>query len=135
MAKEAFNKKEVLFTRKMVLNLRTKQVECYNWSTALYGAENWSYRKVDQKYQVSFEKWCWRRMEKIGWTDRVRNEAVLLRVKEDRNILHTLNRRKAKWIGHNTCRNCLLKHVIGGKTEGMIEVTGRRGGRRKLDVV
>jgi hypothetical protein len=27
-------------------------------------------------------------MEKIGWTDHVRNEEVLLRVKDQRNILH-----------------------------------------------
>jgi hypothetical protein len=39
--------------------------------------------------------WCWRRMEKIGWTDRVKNEEVLNRVKEERNIIHTIKRRKA----------------------------------------
>jgi len=42
----------------------------------------------DQKYLESFEMWCWRRMEKINWTDHVRNEEVLLRVNEQRNILH-----------------------------------------------
>jgi hypothetical protein len=69
-------------------------------------------------------------MEKISWTDRVRNEEVLHRVNEDRIILHTIKRRKAKWIGHILCRNCLLKHVIEGKLEGRIEMTGRRGRRR-----
>jgi hypothetical protein len=54
-----------------------------------------------------------------------------LRVKEVRNILHTVKMRKANWIGHILCRNCLLKHVIGGKTVGMIEVTGRPGRRCK----
>ena len=38
--------------------------------------------------------WCWRRMEKISWTDRVRNEEVLLRDKEERNILHTVKRKE-----------------------------------------
>ena len=38
--------------------------------------------------------------EKISWSDRVRNEDVLRRVKEERNILHTMKRRKANWIGH-----------------------------------
>jgi hypothetical protein len=51
--------------------------------------------------------------------------------KEDRNILHTTERRKANWIGHILRRNCLLKHVIEGKLEGRIEVTGRRERRRK----
>jgi hypothetical protein len=68
-------------------------------------------------------------METISWTDRVRNEELVQRVKEERNILHTVNRRKAHWIGHILRRNCLLKHVI----EGKIEDTGRRRrGRKQL---
>jgi hypothetical protein len=86
---------------------------------------------LDQKHLESFEMWCWSRMEKISWTDRVRNEEVLLRVKEQRNILHEINKRKANWIGHILCRNCLLQRVIEGKIKGGIEVTGRRGRRRR----
>jgi hypothetical protein len=52
-------------------------------------------------------------------------------VQEERNILHTIKRRKANWIGHILRRNCLLKHVIEGKVEGRIEMTERRGRRRK----
>jgi hypothetical protein len=48
----------------------------------------------------------------------MRNEEVLQRVNEDRKILHTMKRRKANWIGHTLCRNCLLQHVIEGKIEG-----------------
>ena len=59
-------------------------------------------------------------MEKISWTDRVRNEAVLHRVKE-RNILHTVKRRKAIWIGHMWRRNCLVKHVIEGKIKDICD--------------
>jgi hypothetical protein len=69
-------------------------------------------------------------MEKISWTDNVRNE-VLLRVKEQRNILHEIHKRKANWIGHNLRRNCLLQRVIEGKIQGGIEVTGRQGRRRR----
>jgi hypothetical protein len=64
-------------------------------------------------------------MEKISWTDRVRHEEVLHRVKVERNIVHTIKRRKANWMGHILRRNCLLKNVIEGKLEGMIEMTGR----------
>ena len=71
-------------------------------------------------------------MENISWTDRVRNEEVLQRVKEERNILQTIKRRKAKWIVYILRRNCLIKHIIEGKVEG-IEIRGRRGKRsRKL---
>jgi hypothetical protein len=47
-----------------------------------------------------FEMWCWRRTEKISWTDRVRNEEMLYRVKEERNILHTQKRRKIREWSH-----------------------------------
>jgi hypothetical protein len=46
MAKAAFNTK-TLFTSKLDVNLRKKQVKCYIWSLALYGAETWTLQKVD----------------------------------------------------------------------------------------
>jgi hypothetical protein len=70
------------------------------------------------------------RMEKASWTDHVRNE-VLLRVKEQRNILHEIHKRKANLIGHILSRNCILQPVIEGKIQGGIEVTGRQGRRRR----
>jgi hypothetical protein len=52
-----------------------------------------------------------------SWTDHVRNEdiRVLRRVKEQRNILHEIRKRKANWIGHILRRNCLLQRVTEGK--------------------
>jgi hypothetical protein len=66
-------------------------------------------------------------MEKISWTDGINNVAVLHRVKKERNILHTIRRRKVDWIGYILSRNCLLKHIIEGKTSR----TRRRGRRCK----
>jgi hypothetical protein len=130
-AKAAFNKKRALFTSTLDLKLRKKLVKCYIRSIASYGAETWMLQAVDQKHLESFEMWCWRRMEKISWTDCVRNEEVLLRVKEQRNILHEINERKANWFGHILHRNCLLQWVIEGKIKGGIEMTGRRERRRR----
>ena len=42
-----------------------------------------------------------------------------------------IRNRKANWIGHILRRNCLLKHVIEGKIKEELEVTRRRGRRRK----
>ena len=61
----------------------------------------------------------------------MRNEEVLLRVKEQRNILHEIRKRKANWIGHVLRRNCPLQRVIEGKIQGWIKVTGRQGRRRR----
>ena len=54
----------------------------------------------------------------ISWTDHVRIEEVLLRINEQRNILHEISKRKANWIGHILRRNCLLQQVIEGKIKG-----------------
>ena len=63
-------------------------------------------------------------MEKISWTDHVRNE-VLFRVNEQRNILHDIRKRKTSWICRILRGNCLLKQVIEGKIKREIEEIGR----------
>jgi hypothetical protein len=68
-------------------------------------------------------------MEKISWTDRVNNEAILHRVNEERHILHTIRRRKANGIGHILRRICLLSHIIVG---GFIGTRRRRRRRKQL---
>ena len=68
----------------------------------LYGAETWAVMKgkeseMPRKFvNVVLEE----DEKKISRNDRVRNEDVLRRVKEERNILHAMKRRKANWIGH-----------------------------------
>jgi len=70
-------------------------------------------KDVDQ-LDRSYEKW-----RSITW------------VKEQRNISHEIIKRRANWIDHILCRNCLLQRVIERKIKAGVEVTGRRGRRRK----
>ena len=51
-------------------------------------------------------------MEEITWTDLVRNEKVLHRVKEEGNILHIIKTKKANCVGYILRRNCLLNCMI-----------------------
>jgi hypothetical protein len=71
------------------------------------------------------------KMEKIRWTYHVSNEGVSQRVKEEMNIIQTIKRRKANWIGHFLHRNSFLTHFIEGKIEEMIDMCGRRRSRCK----
>ena len=61
----------------------------------------------------------------------MRNGEVFRRVKEERNKLHKMKTKEGQLVWCGLCRNCVLKHVIEGKVQGRIEVTGRRGRRRK----
>ena len=61
----------------------------------------------------------------------MRNEEVLLRVKEQKKIyMKYVNRRRTGLVTFLR-RNCLLQWVIEGKIQGGIEVTGRQGRRRR----
>jgi hypothetical protein len=61
------------FHQQIGLEFRRKLPKCYIWIIALFGAETWTLQKVDQKNLESFGICCWRRMEKISWTDYVKN--------------------------------------------------------------
>jgi hypothetical protein len=113
MAKAEFNSK-VLFNREPKFK-RKESVKCYIWSIDLYSAEIRTFRKVDQEELVSFKMWRCRRMDKISWTDRVKNEEVLNGVQEERKLLHTIRRKRANGMSHSLRTNCLLKHVIEEK--------------------
>jgi hypothetical protein len=88
LAKASLNKNEVLFTRKLDVNLRKKPVKGYIWSITLI-LESRKLLEADQRYLGSSEMWYHRRMEKISCTDCVKSQEVLCRV-EARNILHAI---------------------------------------------
>jgi len=95
--------------------LRKKPVKCYILSTLLVlcGAETWTLGKADQKHLESFEMWCRRRLEKIGRTDRVKNEEILHKVKEEINVLHTIRRRKVNPLKPELNPICYLLALLG----------------------
>jgi hypothetical protein len=100
-----FNKNKSLFSTKLDLNLRKTLTKCSTRSIASYGAETLEYgSEIPCK--------CWERMGKINWTNCVKNEEILHGFKEERNIVHTIKRRKASLTVHILRRNHLLKHFI-----------------------
>ncbi|KAI5634899.1 hypothetical protein NE865_12382 [Phthorimaea operculella] len=124
MAKNAFKKKKNLLTSKISKNVKKRLVKTYIWSIALYGSETWTMTQRDRERLEAFEMWCWRRMEKISWTEKRTNEEVLRRVDEKRALLRTIENRRGKMIGHLIRHDHFLKNIVEGKVEGR-----RRRGR------
>ena len=58
--------------------------------------------------------WIWRRLENISWEQKIRNEEVLRRVKENRCLITTIYRRQKNWIGHILRGDGLLRNVMEG---------------------
>ncbi|KAJ4430062.1 hypothetical protein ANN_22271 [Periplaneta americana] len=113
----------VLFTADVRAVL--EQLSAFVWSVALYGAETWALRRNEEKRIEAFEICIWRRLERVKWTDRIRNEAVLERMDEERMMLKLTRKRKRNWLGHWLRRNCLLKDALEGMENGR-RVRGRR---------
>lgn len=126
-AKKAFMKKRDLLESKINLGVRKKLLKTLIWSIALYGCETWTVGGPEKKRIEAFEMWCYRRMMKIRWSDKVRNEDVLERVGEERSIWKTIVRRRTRLVGH------ILRHpgIVNTAIEGSIEGKNCRGRPRQ----
>ena len=79
MANEAFNRKRSIFCGPLDKVLWKRLAKCFVWSVALYGVETWTLRRNDQIRLEGFEIWKWRRIERVKWTDKIKNAVVLER--------------------------------------------------------
>jgi len=84
------------------------------WSIALYGSETWTLGKNEERVINAFETWCWRRMLKIKWTDRIMNDEVFQKVKEERLLSKILKNGCHSWIGHTIRHNKLVANILEG---------------------
>jgi len=106
------NKKQLLLSNNLSLEMKRALINSCIWSVALYGSETWTLGKNEERVINAFETRCWRRMLKIKWTDRITNEQVFQRVKEERLLLKTLNNRRHLWIGHIIRHNEFVVNIL-----------------------
>lgn len=130
-ARTAFIKMNNVFrSHNLPLKTKIRLLRCYVFTVLLYGAEAWTLTEASMKKLEAFEMWCYRRILKISWVDRITNNEVLRRMNKTCEILNEVKRRKLEYLGHimrNEQRYSLLQLILQGK------VHGRRGpGRRRI---
>ena len=76
------DKKQPLCSNNVSLEMERKLIKSCIWRVALYGSETWTLGKNEERDINAFQTWCWRRMLKIKWTDRITNDEVFQRVKK-----------------------------------------------------
>lgn len=119
LAKLAFLKKKKLLTsNQLSIDKRKHLLKTYVWSTALYACETWTIATKEKRRLEAFELWCYRRMLKIKWTDRISNLEVLERINEGRTLMKTIQKRRSTLIGHILRHEGLLHTIIEGKLDG-----------------
>jgi hypothetical protein len=111
--------KKLLTSRTLNISTRLRLLKCYVWSTLLYGSETWTLTGTLEKKLTAFEMWTYRRVLKIPWTDKIRNEEVLNRLGMSRTtIMNIVKKRKMQYFGHVKRHNTILKELLEGKAEG-----------------
>jgi len=129
IARQAFIKmKKFLCCRDIALKLRIRMLRCYVFSVLLYGMEAWTLKQSNIKNIEAFEMWCYRRILKISWTERITNKAVLLKMEKDCELLNTIKKRKLEYLGHimRGSKYSLLRLIVQGKIIGKRSIGRRR---------
>ena len=124
MAKSNFgNMRKVLANMSLDIQLRMRLLRCYVWSGLLYGCESWTISTEMQKRLEATEMWFLRRMLRIPWTARRRNQEVMEMAGTTRKLITTIRQRQLGYLGHvlrgsNLEKDCLLGVVDGTRARG-----------------
>lgn len=131
MAKKAFLKNKVLQTKQIKIETRARLARCYVWSTALYGAESWTLKAGIKEKLASLERWIWRKMLGIKWSDKVSNDN-LLRLTGESNwkLVDTIVERSSKWYNEAIGKGELIQQI----SEGTFQFKRARG-RPKVGIL
>lgn len=132
-ARNAFMKmSHLLCNRSLKISSRCRLLRCYIFSILLYGVEAWTLTQTMCKRLEAFEMWVYRRILKISWRDKIKNETVLQRMKKGTEVLKTVKRRKLQYLGHimRNSKYGLLQLLLQGKIQGR-----RRPGRKRTSWV
>lgn len=130
MAKEAFyNFANVLKNGKIRLDIRIRILKCYVWTVYRYASETWTISKTVERRVNAFEHWCYRRILRISWTDKIRNEEVLRRIGIDGPMLLDLIQSTKRRFIDGVRKDELSRLVMQGKVPGKAS-----RGRRRLSL-
>lgn len=117
----------MLRDRNIRIDVKLRILRCYVWSIVRYASETWIITKNVERKINAFEMWGYRKMMKIKWTDKIRNEEVLRRVKMPGMVLlQTIKDSKSKFLKEKIRQDRLFKVA----TEGKIAGKAGRGRRR-----
>jgi hypothetical protein len=98
--------------------MKKKLIKSSVCSVTVCGSEMWTLGRNGERVVSGFETWRWRGTLKINWTDRIKNEEVFQRAKEERLLLKVLQNRRHSWIGHTIRHKEFVANILEGATSG-----------------
>ncbi len=126
----------VLWRRKEVtVKTKIRIFNAFVMSRLMYGAELWNVSAREEKRLEAFHTWCLRRILRVSWMEKVRNEEIRRRCGQS-TLESQLRKRRLRWLGHvqRMGEERLPKAMLWGRlAEGKRPKGG--GKKRWVDVV
>src|SRR6266516_2138364 len=128
MAKASFWQNKKLMRENIRFKTKMRILNCYVFSILNFGCESWTCNKAMRKKVNSFEKWCYKRILKITWRDRVKDKEVLSRIQTRLYFVEDMIKRKMKYAGHVLRGSSGLSHlqILEGCLEGKLKMGNQR---------
>ena len=107
--------------RELPTPLKRKLVQLMIWPIMSYGSETWIYLESVQNVMINvFERWCYRRMLRISWTEHVTNEEVFNRANAKPTLLDGLLKRRLAFHGYLVRKGGITLDLMIGRLHGTI---------------
>ena len=121
------NLDSMLKSRDVILPAKVHLVKAIVFPVVMYGCESWTLKKAEHWRIDAFELWCWRRLLRVPWTERVSNQSILKEISPEYSLEGLMLKLKLQYFGHLMWRtDSLEKTLMLGKIEGR----RRRGWQR-----
>ena len=90
----------ILESRDITLPTKVRLVKAMVFPVVMYGCENWTIKKAEQRKIDAFELWCWRRLLKVPWTSRRSNQSILKEISPEYSWEGLMLKLKLQNFGH-----------------------------------
>ena len=113
------NLDSILKSRDITLSTKVRLVKTMVFPVVMYGCESWTIKKAEHQRTDVFELWCWRRLLRVPWTERISNQSILKEISPEYSSEELMLKLKLQYFGHLIQRTDFFeKTLMLGKIEG-----------------
>ena len=122
------NLDSILKSRHIILLTKVPLVKAMVFPVVIYGCEGWTIKKAEHWRIDAFERWCWRWLLRVPWTERRSNQFILKEVSPGYSLEGLMLKLKLQYFGHlMRSTGSFEKTLMLGKIEGR-----RRRGQQRM---
>ena len=109
----------ILKSKDVTLPTKVHLVKAMVFPVVMYGCESWTIKRAECWRTGAFELWCWRRLLRVPWTERIFNQSILKEISPEYSLEGLMLKLKLQSFGHLMWRiDSFDKTLMLGKVEG-----------------